>query len=89
MIEERITNERIRKIFFNVPAAENTIVIMQMNYLGKIIRGPANHPPRQHQKEHHAPYYLQMVLYGAYLLLNGTKCPITASKYLLSPAYFC
>ncbi len=25
-----------------------------------------------HQKEHHAPYYLQMVLYGAYLLLNGT-----------------
>ncbi len=25
-----------------------------------------------HQKEHHASYYLQMVLYGAYLLLNGT-----------------
>ncbi len=25
-----------------------------------------------HQKEHNAPYYLQMVLYGAYLLLNGT-----------------
>jgi hypothetical protein len=29
------------------------------------------HPP-PHQKEHHAPYYLQMVLYGAYSLLNGT-----------------
>jgi hypothetical protein len=26
----------------------------------------------RHQKEHHAPYYLQTVLYGAYLLLNGT-----------------
>ena len=35
------------KIFFNVPTAENTIVIRQMNYLGKIIRGPTNHPPRQ------------------------------------------
>ncbi len=28
--------------------------------------------PYHHQKEHHALYYLQMVLYGAYLLLNGT-----------------
>ncbi len=45
MIEERITNERIRKIFFNVPTADSTIVIRQMNYLGKIIRGPTNHPP--------------------------------------------
>jgi hypothetical protein len=47
VIKERITNERIRKIFFNVPTAENTTVIRQMNYLGKIIRGPTNHPPRQ------------------------------------------
>ncbi len=47
MIEERITNERTRKIFFNVPTAENTIVVRQMNYLGKIVRGPTNHPPRQ------------------------------------------
>ncbi len=47
MIEERITNERVRKIFFNLPTAENIIVIRQMNYLGKIIRGQTNHPPRQ------------------------------------------
>ncbi len=47
MIEERITNERIRKIFFNVPTAENTIVVRQMNYLSKIVRGLTNHPPRQ------------------------------------------
>jgi hypothetical protein len=47
MIEERITNERIRKIFFNIPTAENTIVVRQMNNLGKIIRGPTKHPPRQ------------------------------------------
>ncbi len=47
VIKEKITNERIRKIFFNVPTAENTIVIRQMTYLGKVIRGPTNHPPRQ------------------------------------------
>ncbi len=47
MNEERITNERIREIFFNVPTAENTIVVRQMNYLGKIVRGLTNHPPRQ------------------------------------------
>jgi hypothetical protein len=34
---------------------------------GKCVKGT-----NTHQKEHHAPYYLQMVLYGAYLLLNGT-----------------
>jgi hypothetical protein len=47
VIKERITNERIRKIFFNIPTAENTIVIRQMTYLGKIVRGPTNQPPRQ------------------------------------------
>jgi hypothetical protein len=30
-----------------VPTAENTIVVRQMNYLGKIVRGPTTHPPRQ------------------------------------------
>jgi hypothetical protein len=47
VIEEKVTNERTRKIFFNVPTAENTKVIRQMSYLGKIIRGPSSHPPRQ------------------------------------------
>ena len=47
VIEERISNEKIRKIFFNIPTAENTIVVRQMSYLGKIIRGPTTHPPRQ------------------------------------------
>ena len=42
-----------------------------------------NVPTGLHQKEHHAPFYLQMVLIGAFLLQNGTKCPITASKYVL------
>ncbi len=45
VIEERITNERIKKIFFNVLTAENTTVVRQMNYLG--VRGPTNLPPRQ------------------------------------------
>ncbi len=47
VIKERITNKRIRKIFFNTPTAENTIVIRQMIYLGKIVQGPTKHPPRQ------------------------------------------
>jgi hypothetical protein len=47
VIEERTSNKRVRKIFFNVPPAENTIVIRQMSYLGKIVRGPSAHPPRQ------------------------------------------
>ncbi len=34
-------------MFFHTPTAENTIVIRQMTYLGKIVRGPTNHPPRQ------------------------------------------
>jgi hypothetical protein len=39
--------KKIRKIFFYVPTAENKIVIRQMNYLGKIIRGPTNtHPDK-------------------------------------------
>ncbi len=46
-MEERITNEKIRTIFFNTLTADNTIVIRQMTSLGKILRGPTNHPPRQ------------------------------------------
>jgi hypothetical protein len=47
VIEERISNKRVRKIFFNVPTAENTVVVRQMSYLGKIVRGPSNYPSRQ------------------------------------------
>jgi hypothetical protein len=47
VIEERISNKRVRKIFFNVPTTENTIVIRQMSYIGKIARGPNTHPPKQ------------------------------------------
>ncbi len=47
VIEERISNERVRKIFVNLPTAENTIVIRQISYLGKIAIGPNTHPPRQ------------------------------------------
>jgi hypothetical protein len=47
VIEERITNKRIGRIFFNVPTAKNRLVVRQMNYLGKIVRGSSNHPPRK------------------------------------------
>jgi hypothetical protein len=45
--EERITNERIRKFFMNIPSAEDTITARQLTYIGKIVRGPNNHPPNQ------------------------------------------
>ncbi|KAL7426046.1 hypothetical protein ACHAXH_000620, partial [Discostella pseudostelligera] len=45
--DEHITNERIRKIFFNLPDAHGLIAIKSMNYLGKVVRGPNHHPPKQ------------------------------------------
>ena len=40
--EERMTNEKIRKIFMNIPSAEDTITVR-----GKIVRGPDDHPLNQ------------------------------------------
>ena len=45
--EERITTERIRKIFMNIPSLEDTITARQLTYIGKIVRGPNDHPPNQ------------------------------------------
>ncbi len=42
-----MTYERIRKIYFNVPTAENTIVVRKTNYLGKLSGGqPTTHPDK-------------------------------------------
>jgi hypothetical protein len=45
--EERITNQRIRKIFHNIPSAKNSLNTRQLTYVGKIVRGPDHHPPKQ------------------------------------------
>ncbi len=45
--EERITNERIRKTFMNIPSAEDTITARQLTFIGKMVRGPNDHPPYQ------------------------------------------
>jgi hypothetical protein len=41
--EERITYERISKIFMNIPSTEDTITARQLMYIGKIVRGLNNH----------------------------------------------
>ena len=45
--DERIRNERVRKIFFNIPDAESQLTIRQMTYIGKLTRTPEDHPPKQ------------------------------------------
>jgi hypothetical protein len=42
-----------------------------------------------HHNKHHAPFYLQMVLNGAFLLLNWMSNPLMASRYVVLPTSVC
>jgi hypothetical protein len=46
--EEHITNERVRKMFFNIPDVRNLIIAAsQLNFLGKTMRHPSpDHIPK-------------------------------------------
>ncbi len=44
--DERIRNEKVRKIFYDIPTVENMIAARQLDFIGKAIRGPPNHPAR-------------------------------------------
>jgi len=44
--EEKITNEKVRKIFFNIPDLRSLIAIRQCRFIGRVIRGPNNNPPK-------------------------------------------
>jgi len=46
VIDDHITNERIRKIFHDIPDAEALLTARSMTYLGKIARAPDLHPPK-------------------------------------------
>ena len=46
VIDEHISNERIRKIFHDIPDAEAMLNARSMTYLGKIARAPNQHPPK-------------------------------------------
>ena len=45
--DEHIKNESIRKTFYNIPDIRSQIAIRQMSFLGKVVRGPDHHPPKQ------------------------------------------
>jgi flagellar biosynthesis GTPase FlhF len=46
VIDDHITNERIRKIFHDIPDAETILNARTMTYLGKTVHSPDQHPPK-------------------------------------------
>ena len=44
--DERIKNERIRKIFYNIPDIKSLIAIRQCRFVGRVVRGPEDNPPK-------------------------------------------
>ena len=44
--EERIRNEKVRQMFYSIPCAWNMIAARQMDFIGKMIRGPSDRPSR-------------------------------------------
>ena len=44
--EEKIRNERIRKIFYNIPDIRSIIAARISRFIGKVIRGPNDNPPK-------------------------------------------
>jgi hypothetical protein len=44
--EDRIQNEKVRKMFYSILCVQNTIAARQADFIGKMIRGPPNQPSR-------------------------------------------
>ncbi len=44
--EDRICNEKVRQMFYLIPCALNMIAARQMDFIGKMIRGPPDRPSR-------------------------------------------
>ena len=47
VIEDKIKNEMVRCTFSNIPDIRSQIAIGQCKFIGKIVRGPEDHPPKQ------------------------------------------
>ena len=45
--EERIRNEHVRDMFYDIPRVRNMIAARQMDFIGKVIRGPWASPPKR------------------------------------------
>ena len=42
--DQHIRNEKVRRMFYDIPCVKNMIAARQLGFLGKIIRGPNNCP---------------------------------------------
>jgi hypothetical protein len=42
--EDHIRNDKIRRMFYDIPCIINMIAVRQLGFLGKIVRGPHNSP---------------------------------------------
>ena len=61
--EERIRNDKIRRLFYEIPCVTNMIAARQLGFLGKVVRGPHDAPARrmltaccQHKRKRGRPY---------------------------------
>ena len=44
--EQRLRNEKVRRMFYSIPCVRNMIAARQMDFVGKMIRGPPDRPSR-------------------------------------------
>ena len=47
MKEERIRNEHVRRMFYDIPRVCNMIAARQLDFIGKVVRGPYDRPAQQ------------------------------------------
>ena len=45
--DERISNEKLRKMFYNIPDACTLIAVKQLNFIGKVVRREDSFFPKQ------------------------------------------
>ena len=45
--EEHLHNEHVRRMFYDIPRVGNMIAAHQLDFLGKTMRGPHDHPAKQ------------------------------------------
>jgi len=45
--EDRIRNEHVRGMFYDIPSVRNMIAARQMDFVGKVVRGPWTSPPKR------------------------------------------
>jgi hypothetical protein len=45
--EDRLHNEHVQKMFYNIPCVSNMIAVRQLDILGKTMQGPHDRPAQQ------------------------------------------